>query len=63
VGTSAVVYPAAGLVHVAKQSGSVLVEVNLESTDISAFVDYSFTGGAGDILPVILDEYKSSISV
>ncbi len=63
VGTSAVVYPAAGLVHVAKQSGSVLVEVNLESTDISSFVDYSFTGGAGDILPAILNEYKSSISV
>jgi NAD-dependent deacetylase len=63
VGTSAVVYPAAGLVHTAKQSGSILVEVNVESTDISSYVDYSFVGEAGKVLPKILEEYKSSISV
>jgi NAD-dependent deacetylase len=63
VGTSAVVYPAAGLVNTAKQSGAVLVEVNLESTDISAYVDYSFKGEAGKILPKILEEYKSAMIV
>ena len=63
VGTSAVVYPAAGLVSLAKQSGAVLVEVNVDTTDISTFVDYSFKGEAGKVLPKILEEYKLAISV
>ncbi|MFC2103468.1 NAD-dependent deacetylase [Bacteroidota bacterium] len=63
VGTSAVVYPAVGLVNTAKQSGAVLVEVNVEPTDISAYVDYSFKGEAGKILPKILEDYKSAMIV
>ena len=61
VGTSAVVYPTAGLVFTAKQSGAVLVEINLVKTEISSSVDYSFFGEAGTILPNILKAYKSSI--
>ncbi|GMR25729.1 MAG: NAD-dependent deacylase [Ignavibacteria bacterium] len=61
VGTSAVVYPAAGLVFTAKQSGAVLVEINLVKTEISSSVDYSFFGEAGTILPNILEAYESSI--
>ena len=60
VGTSAVVYPAAGLIQSAKRGGAVLVEVNLTRTEISSFVDYSFTGRAGEIMPVILEKYKLS---
>jgi len=60
VGTSAVVYPAAGLIYTAKYSGSVIVEINIEETDLSGFADYSFIGKAGEILPKILDEYKSA---
>jgi len=58
VGTSAVVYPAAGLVSTAKQSGATLVEINIEETEISSFADYSFFGKAGIVLPIILKEYK-----
>jgi len=58
VGTSAVVYPAAGLVSTAKQSGSALVEINIEETEISSYADYSFFGEAGIVLPKILQEYK-----
>jgi NAD-dependent deacetylase len=61
VGTSAVVYPAAGQVFTAKQSGAVLVEVNVVETEISSAVDYSFFGEAGTILPNILEAYKSTI--
>jgi len=60
VGTSAVVYPAAGLVFTAKQSGAVLVEINLVKTEISSSVDYSFLGEAGIILPNILKAYENS---
>jgi NAD-dependent deacetylase len=60
VGTSAVVYPAAGLVSTAKQSGASLVEINIEETEISSYTDYSFFGGAGTVLRQILQEYKKA---
>ncbi len=61
VGTSAVVYPAAGLVYTAKQSGAVLVEVNLTESEVTAIVDYSYLGKAGEILPQILQAYKDAV--
>jgi NAD-dependent deacetylase len=62
VGTSAVVYPAAGLIYTAKYSDSVIVEINIEETELSSQVDNSFFGKAGDILPMILEEYKSTLT-
>jgi NAD-dependent deacetylase len=59
VGTSAVVYPAAGLVYTAKASGVTIVEVNVEETEISSSVNYSYFGKAGEILPKIFEVYKS----
>jgi NAD-dependent deacetylase len=38
-GTSAVVYPAAGLVHAAKRAGAFTVELNLEATDATGSID------------------------
>jgi len=61
VGTSAVVYPAAGLIYTAKYSGSVIVEINIEETELSSHADYSFFGKAGEILPKILNDFKSKI--
>ncbi|MFN3873495.1 MAG: SIR2 family NAD-dependent protein deacylase [Ignavibacterium sp.] len=58
VGTSAVVYPAAGLVYTAKRSGSYIVEVNIEETEVSSIADISFFGEAGKVLPEILDEVR-----
>lgn len=52
VGTSAFVYPAAALPVITKDSGGVVVEVNLEPTPVSAYADASLFGRAGDILPV-----------
>lgn len=61
VGTSAVVYPAAGLVYAAKQSGSTIVEINIEETALTDIANYSYFGKAGEILPDILSEYKKRI--
>ena len=58
VGTSAVVYPAAGLVFTAKASGATIVEINIKETEISSSVNYSYFGKAGEILPRIFEEYK-----
>lgn len=58
VGTSAVVYPAAGLVYTAKRAGSFIVEVNIEETEVSSIADASFFGEAGKVLPAILEKVK-----
>ena len=59
VGTSGVVYPAAGLVHTAKASGSIIVEVNIEETPLSNLVNYSYFDKAGEILPEIFEGFKN----
>ena len=55
VGSSAVVYPAAGLVPLASAAGAKIIEVNLEATPLSHAVDFSFAGLAGTILPQLLE--------
>jgi NAD-dependent deacetylase len=54
VGTSAVVYPAAGLITLAQASGAKVVEVNLEETSASGMADLSLRGPAAELLPRIL---------
>jgi len=53
VGTSAVVYPAAGLVGRAAAAGAVTVEVNLAATP--AHVDHRLTGPATVVLPRLVE--------
>jgi len=54
VGTSAVVYPAAGLIHLAAGSGAKVIIVNQETTGASDVADIELLGSADDILPEIL---------
>jgi len=54
VGTSAQVYPAAGLVPYAKRNGAAVIEVNPEATPFSDVVDVCLRGPAGEILPQIV---------
>jgi len=53
VGTSAVVHPAASLPLVAKHAGAFVVEVNTAYTPISALVDATLLGRAGDVMPEV----------
>jgi NAD-dependent deacetylase len=55
VGTSAVVQPAAGLAGVAGEAGGFVVEVNLETTPNSSWVDASLLGRAGEVLPALVE--------
>jgi NAD-dependent deacetylase len=54
VGTSAVVYPAAGLVPLAKARGARVIECNMEETPFSSSLDRSLRGRAGEILPALI---------
>jgi NAD-dependent deacetylase len=54
IGTSGVVYPAAGFASVAKEVGALVIEINLESTPQSDLVDLSLQGRAKDLVPLLL---------
>jgi NAD-dependent deacetylase len=53
IGTSAVVQPAASLPLSAAEAGAKVVEINLNPTPLTPYVDISFTGKSGEILPLI----------
>lgn len=54
VGTSGIVYPAAGLPLLAERNGAYLVEVNPEATALSGICDEVYRGRAGDVVPRLL---------
>ena len=53
VGTSALVYPAAGLAEIAQAAGAYTVEINPEPTPLSAICDEVIQGKAGEVLPLL----------
>jgi NAD-dependent deacetylase len=55
VGTSGIVYPAAGFPAIARQAGARVVEVNPEVTPITAGADVFVRSGARDALPAIVE--------
>ena len=54
IGTSGAVQPAASLPLIAKQNGALVVEINLEPSEISHLCDIKYHGKAGEILPQIV---------
>lgn len=58
VGTSALVQPAASIPLMAKESGTVLVEINPESTPISAYCDFTFRDSVSSVLPKLVKELE-----
>lgn len=57
VGTSGVVYPAAGFVMTAKYLGAKTIAVNLDQTENHEFIDEFHQGKAGEILPRLVREW------
>ena len=51
VGTSAVVYPAAGLIRLARQAGKHMIELNVDDTELSDLFDERWRGTAAALLP------------
>ena len=54
IGTSGVVYPAAGFASLAKEAGAFVIEINLDPTPQSDLVDISLRGHAKDVVPEVL---------
>jgi len=58
IGTSGIVYPAAGFAHIAKVFGAYMIEFNTERTPLSTLCDRTVIGPAGENLPLVLEEMK-----
>jgi NAD-dependent deacetylase len=55
IGTSGVVYPAAGFASVAKEAGAFVAEINLDPTPQSELVDVALHGRAKDLVPLLTE--------
>lgn len=60
VGTSSLVYPAAGLPFEALENGAMVVEINPSETPLTRHADYILRGLAGDVLPQLVRELSWS---
>jgi len=54
IGTSALVYPAAGLATLAKRAGAKVVEINIEETPLSRSIDAFLKGPSAELLPQLM---------
>jgi len=59
IGTSGIVYPAAGFAQLAKMNGAYVVELNIEETPLTYFCDETRLGKCGETLPALLEEFSS----
>jgi NAD-dependent deacetylase len=56
IGTSGNVYPAAGLMELARESGAATVEINLEPSEVASAADRLILGPATETVPVWVRE-------
>ncbi len=54
IGTSAIVYPAAGLIGLAKSAGARIIVVNPQRTEAGRIADVEVLGPAGEVVPELL---------
>lgn len=62
IGTSGLVYPAAGLPHTARSHGATVVEINPEPTPLSDEADYRLEQPAGTGLPALVDAVLGQVA-
>ncbi len=60
VGTSGLVYPAAGFPHAARSMGATVVEVNPEKTPITDLADVFVESPAGEALPLLVERLREA---
>jgi len=60
VGTSSLVYPAAGLAHQAHAAGAMTVEINPEPTEFAALASFAVAAPAGHFLPALVAELRAT---
>ena len=58
IGTSAEVYPAAGLPVEAKRAGAFFIEINPNETALSRYADVYIAAPSGEVLPALFDAVR-----
>jgi NAD-dependent deacetylase len=58
IGTSGVVWPAAGLTVEAKQAGATLVEINPNPSEITPITTHFLQGPSGEVMPEIVNRVR-----
>ena len=61
VGTSALVYPAAGLAEAAAAQGAIIIEINTNPTPLTSAADYALQGSAAYWLPTIATRIQQAL--
>ena len=61
IGTSSLVWPAAGLAESAQAAGAMIVEINPNATPLSELTNFCLVGPAGKILPALMSECSISL--
>jgi NAD-dependent deacetylase len=59
IGTSSMVYPAAGLIEQALNDGKEVLEVNPSTTPFSEHATWSLRGKSGEVLPLVVAESEN----
>ena len=54
IGTSAIVYPAAGIPLLAREYGAYVAEINIEASAIAGYIDEVVLGKSGEVLPQLV---------
>jgi NAD-dependent deacetylase len=55
IGTSSLVWPAAGLAEAARQQGAAVVEINMDTTPLSSQSNFCLQGKSGEVLPELVE--------
>ncbi|MDH3547489.1 MAG: NAD-dependent deacylase [Gammaproteobacteria bacterium] len=55
IGTSSLVYPAAGLAEIARDAAAIVAEINPQPTDLARSADFAIAAKAGAALPELVD--------
>jgi NAD-dependent deacetylase len=59
IGTSSLIYPAAGLAELAKKAGAIVAEINPEPTGMAAGFDFVIAGKSGTVLPDLVQQLSA----
>ena len=60
IGTSSLVFPAAGLASAAAESAALVAEINPSPTEMSSRFHFSVAGNAGTVLPELVDSLNDA---
>lgn len=63
IGTSSLVYPAAGLAETAVHNGATVVEINIDDTPLTPLADHVLRGASAHVLPALVSAVAEALEI